>query len=74
MLEQLDLISQEEGSNRSKILRSAVELLFHQRTQEAERRQRQDDIEQAIQIQDELRRGGGSWDGLQALRDGRDEP
>ncbi len=73
MLDDLDDVARLEGSNRSKLLRTAVELFFRHLSEESERKRRQTDIAQAIQMQDELRGEGNSWDAIQALRDGRDD-
>ena len=73
MLDELDEVVRREGLNRSKLLRSAVELFFRHRLEESARKRRQADIQQAIRIQDELRGGGDTWDALSALRDGRDD-
>ena len=73
MIDELDEVVRHEGLNRSKLLRNAVELFFRHRWEESERKRRQADIQQAIQIQDELREEGDSWDALSALRDGRDD-
>ena len=72
MLDELDEMVRREGLNRSKLLRSAVELFFRHRLEESERKHRQADIRHGIQIQDELRGEGDSWDALRALRDGRE--
>lgn len=73
MLDDLDEVVRHEGLNRSKLLRNAVELLFRHRSEELERKKRQADIQEAIQIQDGLRAEGDAWDALSALRDGRDD-
>ena len=73
MLDELDEVVRLEGLNRSKLLRSAIELFFRHRLEESKRQRRQADIQQAIQIQDELRGDGDSWDALKTLRDGRDD-
>ena len=73
MLDELDEVVRLEGLNRSKLLRSAIELFFRHRLEKSERQRRQADIQQAIQIQDELRGDGDSWDALKTLRDGRDD-
>ena len=72
MLDDLDEVSRLEGSNRSKLLRAAIELFFQHRSEASEHKRRQADIAQAIQMQDELRGEGNSWDAIQVLRDGRD--
>ena len=73
LLEQIDQVAREEGMNRSKLLRTAVLAYFEQRRASSERLRRQNDIQRAMEIQDQLRRIIPPWDVIRALREQREE-
>ena len=72
LLAEIDQVAREEGMNRSKLLRTAVMVYFHQRAEQTKDKQRQDDIQRAMAIQDHLRQTIPSWDGLKILQEQRE--
>ena len=73
LLSQIDHVAEQEGVNRSKLLRLAVMVYFDQRENSQEREKRRIEIKQAIEIQDALRKEISPWDSLKALRTERQE-
>ena len=73
LLSQIDQVAEQEGVNRSKLLRLAVMVYFDQREDSQEREKRRIEIKQAIEIQDALRKETSPWDSLKALRTERQE-
>ena len=73
LLSQIDHVAEQEGVNRSKLLRLAVMAYFDQREDSKEREKRRIEIKQAMEIQDTLRKEVGVWDPLKALRTERQE-
>lgn len=73
LLGQIDHVAEQEGVNRSKLLRLAVMAYFEQREYSQERERRRIEINHAMEIQDTLRKEIGPWDPLKALRVERQE-
>ncbi|MGB0606603.1 MAG: CopG family ribbon-helix-helix protein [Candidatus Latescibacterota bacterium] len=73
LLGQIDHVAEQEGVNRSKLLRLAVMAYFDQREDYQEREKRRTEIRHAMEIQDALRREIEPWDPLKALRAERQE-
>ena len=73
LLGQIDHVAEQEGVNRSKLLRLAVTAYFNQRENSQEREKRRIDIKHAMEIQDALRKEVGPWDPVKALRSERQE-
>jgi metal-responsive CopG/Arc/MetJ family transcriptional regulator len=68
----MDHLAEEEGINRSELIRKAMKSYFHLKQEEKERIQRQHDIQQAIAIQDRIRTTSPTWDALNELRHQRE--
>ena len=73
LLGQIDHVAEQEGVNRSKLLRLAVMAYFELRDDSQERERRRIEINHAMEIQDALRKEIGPWDPLKALRFERQE-
>ena len=73
LLGQIDHVAEQEGVNRSKLLRLAVMAYFNQRENSQERERRRTEIRHAMEIQDALRREIEPWDPLNTLRAERQE-
>ena len=73
LLGQIDHVAEQEGVNRSKLLRLAVMAYFDQLEDSQEREKRRTEIRHAMEIQDALRREIEPWDPLKALRAERQE-
>ena len=73
ILGQIDHVAEQEGVNRSKLLRLAVMAYFNQRENSQERERRRTEIRHAMEIQDALRREIEPWDPLKTLRAERQE-
>jgi metal-responsive CopG/Arc/MetJ family transcriptional regulator len=73
LLGQIDHVAEQEGVNRSKLLRLAVMAYFNQRENSQERERRRTEIRHAMEIQDALRREIEPWDPLKTLRAERQE-
>ena len=71
LLGQMDQVADEEGMNRSQLVRTAVLAYFELRAEQNQRQQRQADIQQAMTIQDHLRQHSLSWDAIGLLRQQR---
>lgn len=74
ILEQMDQVAGEEGMNRSQLIRQAFLAFLEQRAHNDERRQRQADIQRAMELQDRLRQNQPPWDTIRALREQRKRP
>ena len=72
LLEEMDRIAEEEDINRSELIRKAMKNYFQIKQEEKERIQRQNDIQQAIAIQDRIRYTSPTWDTLKELRHQRE--
>jgi metal-responsive CopG/Arc/MetJ family transcriptional regulator len=68
LLKEMDRVAEEEDINRSELIRKAMKNYFQIKQEEKERIQRQNDIQQAIAIQDRLRSTSPTWDTLKELR------
>ena len=73
LLGQIDHVAEQEGVNRSKLLRLAVMAYFNQRENSQERERRRTEIRHAMEIQDALRREIEPWDPLKTWRAERQE-
>jgi metal-responsive CopG/Arc/MetJ family transcriptional regulator len=73
LLNQMDRVANEVSMNRSQLVRTAVLAYFGQLAENAQHRQRQDDIQKAMDIQDNLRQSVAPWNAVKILRDQRDE-
>ena len=73
LLGQINHVAEQEGVNRSKLLRLAVMAYFNQRENSQERERRRTEIRHAMEIQDALRREIEPWDPLKTLRAERQE-
>jgi metal-responsive CopG/Arc/MetJ family transcriptional regulator len=73
LLVRIDQVAQHEGMNRSKLLRTAVLAFFSMRDASNQRLRRRTEIQQAMEIQDQLRQAVPPWDPLKALREQREE-
>lgn len=73
LLAQMDQVASAEGMNRSQLVRTAVLAYFQLRAEDDQRRQRQAEIHQAMEIQDHLRQSTGSWDAGKILREQRQQ-
>ncbi|MBI4530692.1 MAG: ribbon-helix-helix protein, CopG family [Candidatus Latescibacteria bacterium] len=72
LLVEMDRVAEEEATNRSELIRKAMKSYFRLKQEEKERIQRQNDIQQAIVIQDRIRATTPTWDTLKELRHQRE--
>ena len=68
LLKQMDKVAADEGINRSQLIRNAVAAYFSQLSAQNQERQRQEEIQHAIDLQDSLRQSVKSWDAMKDLR------
>ncbi len=73
LLAQIDRVARDEGINRSKLLRKAFLTYSEIRNAQSQQQLRQDDIQKAMAIQDQLRQDVPSWDPQRALQEQREE-
>ena len=73
LLKKMDQVAEEVSMNRSQLVRTAVLAYFDQLVVNNQRRQRQDDIQKAMGIQDNLRQSVAPWNTAKILREQRDE-
>ena len=73
LLKKMDQVAEEAGMNRSQLVRTAVLAYFEQLVVNNQRRQRYDDIQRAMDIQDNLRQSVAPWNATKLLREQRDE-
>ena len=71
VLEQMDQVAEEEGLNRSELIRHAFAAYLERRAENDQHQQRQADIQKAMELQDRLRQNLPSWDALKILREQR---
>jgi metal-responsive CopG/Arc/MetJ family transcriptional regulator len=74
ILEQMDQVAEEEGLNRSELIRQAFGVYLERRAENDQRQQRQADIQKAMELQDKLRQKLPPWDALKILREQRQRP
>ena len=74
ILEQMDQVADEEGLNRSQLIRQAFLAYLERREENDQRQQRQADIQKAMELQDRLRQNLPPWDALRVLREQRQRP
>ena len=73
LLKKMDQVAEEVSMNRSQLVRTAVLAYFDQLVVNNQRRQRQDNIQKAMDIQDNLRQSVAPWNAAKILREQRDE-
>jgi len=73
LLKEMDRVAEEVSMNRSQLVRTAVLAYFDQLVVNNQRRQRQDNIQKAMDIQDNLRQSVAPWNATKILREQRDE-
>lgn len=74
ILVQMDQVAEEEGLNRSELIRQAFGVYLERRAENDQRQQRQADIQKAMKLQDSLRQNLPPWDALKILREQRKKP
>ncbi|MBI2505184.1 MAG: ribbon-helix-helix protein, CopG family [Candidatus Latescibacteria bacterium] len=74
ILEQMDQVAEEEGLNRSQLIRQSFLVYLERREENDQRQQRQADIQKAMELQDRLRQNLPPWDALKILREERKKP
>ena len=74
ILGQMDQVAEEEGLNRSELIRQAFGVFLERRAENDQRQQRQADIQKAMELQDRLRQTLPPWDPLKILREQRKRP
>ncbi len=74
ILGQMDQVAEEEGLNRSELIRQAFGVYLERRAETDQRQQRQADIQKAMKLQDSLRQNLPPWDALKILREERQRP
>ena len=74
ILEQMDALAHAEGMNRSQLIRTAFLVFTQVRAENTEKIQRQEDIQRAMELQDQLRQTAGSWNAQELLREKRQVP
>lgn len=74
ILEQMDQVADQEGLNRSQLIRQAFVVFLERRAEDDQRQQRQADIQKAMELQDRLRQKLPPWDALKTLREQRQKP
>ena len=74
VLEQMDQVADEEGLNRSELIRRAFAVYLERRAENDQHQQRQADIQKAMELQDRLRQNLPPWDALKILREQRKKP
>ena len=74
VLEQMDQVADEEGLNRSQLIRQAFAAYLERRAENDQHQQRQADIQKAMELQDRLRQNLPPWDALKLLREQRKKP
>jgi metal-responsive CopG/Arc/MetJ family transcriptional regulator len=71
ILEQMDALAREEGMNRSQLIRTAFLVFTQVRSENTEKIQRQEDIQRAMELQDQLRQTAGPWNPQEFIREKR---
>lgn len=71
-LEELDKISRIENISRSKLIRKALELYKREVERKNAENARRQNIEKAIEIQNDLRKYSRGWDGISEIRKWRE--
>jgi metal-responsive CopG/Arc/MetJ family transcriptional regulator len=71
-LAEIDEIAKEEGKSRSKILREAVKNYIKNYREKKAEEKRKANIQEAIKIQDKLRKKAGNWNGVAEIRKWRE--
>lgn len=74
ILGQMDQVAEEEGLNRSQLIRQAFVVFLERRAENDQRQQRQADIQKAMELQDRMRQNLPPWDALKVLREQRRRP
>jgi metal-responsive CopG/Arc/MetJ family transcriptional regulator len=74
ILAQMDQVADQEGMNRSQLIRQAFLVYLERRAEDDQRLQRQADIQKAMELQDRLRQKLPPWDSLKTLREQRRRP
>ena len=74
ILGQMDQVAEEEGLNRSQLIRQAFLVYLERRAENDQHQQRQADIHKAMELQDRLRQTLPPWDTLKILREQRKRP
>lgn len=74
ILAQMDQVADQEGLNRSQLIRQAFLVYLERRAEDDQRQQRQADIQKAMELQDRLRQKLPPWDALKTLREKRQRP
>ncbi|MBU1262146.1 hypothetical protein KKG61_08220 [bacterium] len=72
LLEEVDSMANQLKKKRSRFLRDAVEVYIQECKRSIEEMERRRDIEEAMVVQDRLRKKTGDWDGVAELRKWRD--
>ncbi|MDD3628554.1 MAG: ribbon-helix-helix protein, CopG family [Candidatus Humimicrobiaceae bacterium] len=71
-LEQIDKISKSENISRSKLIRKALEVYMGEIERKAAENIRRQNIEKAIEVQENLRKYSRGWDGVSEIRKWRE--
>ncbi|MBI4378959.1 MAG: ribbon-helix-helix protein, CopG family [Nitrospinae bacterium] len=71
-IEKLDIIAKDEHKSRSMLLREAAEKIIEDYQRRAEEKIKREQIKNAIDIQDRLRKKSGKWNAVSELRKWRE--
>lgn len=74
ILQQMDAVAQEENMNRSQLIRTAFLVFTKVRAENSEKHQRQEDIQRAMDLQDQLRQSAGFWNAQDFIQEKRQVP
>lgn len=72
IIEKLDYIAQEEHKSRSMLLREAAQKLIEEHRRGIEEAIQREKMQQAVSLQDRLRKKSGKWDGVAEVRKWRE--
>jgi metal-responsive CopG/Arc/MetJ family transcriptional regulator len=72
IIEKLDNIAKEEHKSRSMLLREAAQKLIEEHRRGIEEAIKREKIQEAVSLQDSLRKKSGKWDGVAEVRKWRE--
>lgn len=71
-IEKMDSIAKEEKKSRSRLLREAAEMFISEYERVRAEKLRKKRLEQAMDVQDQLRKKTGAWNGVSEVREWRE--
>lgn len=71
-IEKIDSIAKEEKKSRSRLLREAAEMLISEYERVRAEKLRKKKLKQAMDVQDQLRKKAGAWNGVSEVRKWRE--